>query len=84
MSDNKVVLITGAAHRIGATTARHLHGEGMNIVLHYRSSRDAAQALQDELNTIRDNSVVLVQADLHSHSALPTLVQEATGALSTR
>ena len=33
MLTNKVVLITGAAHRIGATTARLLHAEGMNILL---------------------------------------------------
>ncbi|MDH5395702.1 MAG: pteridine reductase, partial [Gammaproteobacteria bacterium] len=32
----RVALITGAAHRIGATTARLLHENGMNIVLHYR------------------------------------------------
>jgi pteridine reductase len=77
MGENKVVLITGAAHRIGATSAKHLHHAGMNIILHYRSSRDAAQALQDELNAQRENSVVLVQADLHSLNALPKLVQEA-------
>ena len=33
MLSNKVVLITGAAHRIGATTARMLHAEGLNILL---------------------------------------------------
>ena len=49
----KVILITGAAHRIGAQTARMLHAQGANLVLHYHSSREAAQALQSELN---DNS----------------------------
>lgn len=77
MADNKVVLITGAAHRIGAATARHLHDAGMNIVLHYHSSRDAAQAIQKELNAKRENSVVLVQADLLATKALPALVKEA-------
>lgn len=77
MSDNKVVLITGAAHRIGATTARTLHRAGMNIVLHYRASREPAQKLQQELNAERENSVVLVQADLHSLHALPVLIQQA-------
>lgn len=77
MNDNKVVLITGASHRIGATTARTLHAEGMNIVLHYLSSRDAALALQEELNAIRENSVVLVQADLHALNMLSALVKEA-------
>jgi len=80
MTDNKVVLITGAAHRIGATTARYLHEKGMNIVLHYRTSRKAAQDLQQELNAARENSVILVQADLLASNALPALVKEAYGA----
>jgi len=77
MLSNKVVLITGAAHRIGATTARMLHAEGMNILLHYRNSRDAAETLQTELNAIRTDSVQLIQADLHDTANLPALVEQA-------
>ena len=80
MSENKVALITGGSHRIGATTARTLHAAGMNIVLHYLSSREAAQNLQEELNSQRENSVVLVQADLLSEKALPALANEAYNA----
>jgi pteridine reductase len=76
----KVVLITGAAHRIGATTARMLHAAGMNIVLHYRSSRDAAAALQTELNAQRPDSVTLLQADLHETAQLARLVEQAMAA----
>ncbi|MEJ1295903.1 MAG: pteridine reductase [Candidatus Sedimenticola sp. (ex Thyasira tokunagai)] len=61
-----VAFITGAAHRIGATIARTLHHSGMDIVLHYRSSADAAQALKDELELERSDSVLLLQADLHN------------------
>ena len=77
MLTNKVVLITGAAHRIGATTARRLHAEGMNILLHYRHSREAAEKLQAELNAIRAASVQLIQADLHDTAKLPNLVEQA-------
>jgi len=77
MSENKVALITGGSHRIGAATARALHTAGMNIVIHYLSSRETAKKLQEELNTQRENSVVLVQADLLSEKALPALVNEA-------
>lgn len=80
MTDNKVVLITGAAHRIGATTARYLHEAGYNIILHYLSSRSPAQALQKDLNDQRENSVVLVQADLMANNALTALVKEAFNA----
>ena len=80
MLSNKVVLISGAAHRLGATTARMLHGEGMNILLHYRHSRDAAEALQTELNDIRPDSIKLLQADLHDTQSLPGLIEEAVNA----
>ncbi len=77
MSDHPTVLITGAAHRIGATTARFLHARGMNIVIHYRSSATAAAALQAELEASRPDSVALVQADLHDTGLLPALVEQA-------
>lgn len=80
MSNNPVVLITGAAHRIGATTARLLHQNDMNIVLHYRASRAKAQALQKELNEQRENSVILIQADLHITNGLSALIEESVKA----
>jgi len=76
----KVALITGAAHRIGATTAKLLHHNGMNIVLHYRGSREKAQALQKELNDIRENSVIIIQADLHLTNGLPALIETSVKA----
>ncbi len=78
--NTKVVLITGAAHRIGATTAKLLHQNGMNIVLHYRGSREQAQALQKELNDKRENSVILIQADLHITNGLSALIEESVKA----
>lgn len=76
----KVALITGAAHRIGATTAKLLHQNGMNIVLHYRGSREKAQSLQKELNMERENSVIIIQADLHITNGLPKLIDESVKA----
>ncbi len=78
--NTKVVLITGAAHRIGATTAKLLHQNGMNIVLHYRGSREQAKALQKELNNERENSVILIQADLHITNGLSALIEESVKA----
>lgn len=73
----KVALITGAAHRIGATIARTLHAEGMNIVVHYRQSREGAQKLQAELNDRRAESCVLIQANLHETKKITEMVREA-------
>lgn len=78
--EDRAVLITGAAHRIGATTARTLHAAGANIVLHYRHSREPARRLQEELHAERPDSVVLVQADLRRTDKLNALVREAHAA----
>lgn len=74
---NPVVLITGAAHRIGATTARTLHAAGMNIVIHYRNSDGAARALQQALEASRPDSVALLQGDLQQIDPFPALVEQA-------
>lgn len=66
MTDRKIALVTGAAHRIGAEVSRALHNTGYNIVIHYRSSSSAAQAIADEFNQQRENSCRLVQANLNS------------------
>jgi pteridine reductase len=70
----KVVLITGGAKRVGAAICRRLHGEGANLMIHYRSSAAEAEALRDELNRNRPDSAALVQADLHDVERLPDLV----------
>ena len=60
---NKVLLITGAAQRIGAYIAEAAHADGYCIVLHYRHSFKQTQELQTKLNNIRHNSCISVQAD---------------------
>jgi len=76
MLTNKVALITGGVRRIGAEIAKTLHAEGMRLVIHYRSSRNEAQALQKSLNAIRADSVVLIQSDLLNSKGLGSLVQQ--------
>ena len=73
----KNVLITGAAKRIGAACARLLHNEGYNVFLHYKSSKEAAFLLCQELNSLRINSARIMQADLLDSSQLEALANEA-------
>ncbi len=73
----KVVLITGAAHRVGATIARTLHAAGMKVIIHYRSSRAAAQALADELNGQRAASAALVSGELADTATLGDLITQS-------
>jgi len=74
---DKVVLITGGAQRVGAMTARLLHAAGANLLLHYRNSRQQALALQTELHEQRENSVILIQADLLDTVKLKGLVSQS-------
>lgn len=72
-----VVLVTGAARRLGAAIARHLHAQGYDLVLHYRSSQAEAQALAAELEAARPNSTLMVAAELTQVDALAPLVEAA-------
>lgn len=73
---DKVVLITGAARRVGAEIARTLHAEGASLALHYRSAAAEAQALVAEFNTARPGSALAFQADLLETDHLPRLVED--------
>ena len=73
----KVAIVTGAAKRIGATTARQLHARELNILIHYRGSRTQADELAVELNARRPDSVRTVQADLADSEAPEALVAAA-------
>lgn len=72
----RVAIVTGAARRIGATIVRALHARGIEVVIHYRSSADEAEALRDELLDLRSDSVALVRADLADDSA-PERIRDA-------
>ena len=74
----KAALITGAARRVGAAIVRKLHAAGASIVLHYRSSADPAETLARELNQVRPDSVVTVEADLLDPGQLEMLPGIAT------
>jgi pteridine reductase len=74
----KNVLITGAAKRIGAACARLLHDQGCNVVLHYKSSKQDAELLCNELNQKRHNSAILTQGSLRNMDELAAIAQVAS------
>ena len=71
---HKNVLITGAAKRIGAACAKHLHDQGCNVFLHYKTSETEAIELSNQFNIKRANSSCIMQADL--------LIEEERSALA--
>jgi pteridine reductase len=74
---NRLVLITGGARRIGAEIVRALHGAGADVLIHYRSSAGAAGALRDELNRIRPGSAAIHCENLLDPGAAEGLVAAA-------
>ncbi len=63
-SNAPVVLITGAARRIGACLSRHLHHAGYRVLIHYHRSSQAATQLASDLNRVRPDSARTLCADL--------------------
>lgn len=73
---NKVVLITGGAKRVGASICRELHSHGANLMIHYNTSKREAKSLQAELNLQRPDSAATVKGDLLNIAIMPNLVNE--------
>lgn len=76
MSEERVVIVTGGARRIGAGIVQGLHAAGMRVVLHYRDSAGEAEQLAAALNARRGDSVILFKGDLEDASMPERLVSE--------
>ncbi|MCW8090631.1 pteridine reductase [Alteromonas sp. ASW11-130] len=77
MTDSPVALITGAAKRIGKTLAISLHDAGYRVIIHYHNSKEAAKALQGQLNTSKMNSAEIIQANLSDMEDVALLAKKA-------
>jgi len=72
--NDKVILVTGAARRIGAAIVTRLHDNGARVAIHYRGSADEAGNLASRLNGIRAHSAVAIQSNLLDVGSLPLLI----------
>jgi pteridine reductase len=73
----KVVLITGAARRVGRAIATTLAQRGARLAIHYNSSRTEAQRLADELHEDYGREPLLLRADLSDARAAAKLADAA-------
>jgi pteridine reductase len=73
----QVVMVTGGARRVGAEIVRTLHAAGASLLVHYRNSAAAADALARELNGHRTDSAAVAKADLLDPAAADSLVAAA-------
>lgn len=74
--EDKVILVTGGARRVGAAICRRLHSKGAKLVVHYRDSSIDAQRLKQELEQQHPDSVELLQADLLAIDKIPELINQ--------
>lgn len=72
-----VILITGAARRVGAAMVVALHAAGARVILHARQSVADAETLAQSLNAVRPESAAMVSADLLDTAAIGPLVARA-------
>jgi len=72
--NDKVILVTGAARRIGAAIVTRLHENGARVAIHYRGSAGDAESLADNLNSARADSAAVFQADLLDINSIKPLV----------
>jgi pteridine reductase len=75
--NEKVVLITGAARRVGAKIAEFFHKKKYSVILHCRHSQDTANELAQKFNEQRENSAIVISADLHNISSLIVEMKKA-------
>ncbi|QJR12480.1 Glucose 1-dehydrogenase [Usitatibacter rugosus] len=72
--ETPVVLVTGAARRIGRAIAMTLHAAGARVILHCHHSCDEAETLAAELDAVRASSAAVVSADLLDAAGLPDMI----------
>jgi len=73
-------LVTGAGKRLGRAMALELARQGHDVAVHYATSRDAAEAVADEIRAMGRNAVTLA-ADLLDETQVTPLVAQAAEAL---
>jgi pteridine reductase len=72
----KLIVITGAARRIGRAMALHVARSGADVVIHYNTSYDEAVSIQEEIKAI-GRKAYLVQANFANPEAPVRLIEQA-------
>src|SRR3990167_4133836 len=74
---HKVVLITGAAKRVGAALANYFHAHNHHVIVHYRQSKSNAEKLVVQFNQTRSRSAAAIYADLDQFDHYQKLIHES-------
>ena len=76
MNQNRVVLITGGAKRIGAHIARYFHKRGFKVIIHFNTSIKEIDLLKKDLLSQRKDSCITLQSDFTNEDSLNKTVEE--------
>lgn len=80
--NGKNALVTGGSAGLGASVARQLAAEGVNLAINYSSSKDRAEQLAKEIRDLHKVKVVVIQADVFGGaSAASKLIEDAVDQL---
>jgi len=77
---NQTAIVTGGAKRTGREIAIALARRGFHIALHYRESKNEAQAVQEEIVSI-GQKCLLIQADLFDLNEAINVIRQAVNQL---
>ena len=77
MDNSPVVLITGAAKRIGAATAKQFHRHGYRVIVSYHQSAQAADNLVRDLNQQKPQSAAALAMNLLDISSIMHSAEQA-------
>jgi 3-oxoacyl-[acyl-carrier protein] reductase/pteridine reductase len=72
----RTALVTGGAHRVGGTITLGLAEAGMNVVINYHRSGDAAEALAERVRALGVEALP-VQADVADAHRVEAMAEEA-------
>ncbi|KAK7187792.1 hypothetical protein DPSP01_010840 [Paraphaeosphaeria sporulosa] len=73
--EGKVALVTGSGRGIGAGVARELGARGASVVVNYRGSAEAAEALSREIEAAGSKSIA-IQGDIANVEDIKTLFEK--------
>jgi NAD(P)-dependent dehydrogenase (short-subunit alcohol dehydrogenase family) len=80
MTTRGAALVTGAGRRLGRVLALEAARAGFDVAVHYRTARDEAQAVADEITALGRQAVVL-DAELTDEPQTAGLIDRAAQAL---
>lgn len=71
----RTVLVTGSSQGLGATIAKTLAAQGANVIVNYYKSKDAAEALVEEIGK---GKAIALYADVTNREEVEEMVKQGT------